>query len=86
MKFTIQWLKDHLETKLSDEKIIDNLTSIGLEVESFEKIANDFDQFVVAKITNIIYHYHWHGERSQMVKAVGCDSTMRGFNSRRSPL
>ena len=26
MKFTIQWLKDHLETKLSDEKIIENLT------------------------------------------------------------
>ncbi len=56
MKFTIQWLKDHLETKLSDEKIIDNLTSIGLEVESFEKIANDFDQFVVAKIINTQKH------------------------------
>ena len=52
MKFTIQWLKDHLETKLSDEKIIDNLTSIGLEVESFEKIPNELDQFIVAKIVN----------------------------------
>ncbi len=25
MKFTIPWLKDHLETKLSDNKIIENL-------------------------------------------------------------
>jgi hypothetical protein len=26
------------------------------------------------------------GERSQVVKAVGCDSIIRGFKSRRSPL
>ena len=28
MKFTIQWLKEHLETNKSDEKIIEKLTSI----------------------------------------------------------
>ena len=32
MKFTIDWLKDHLDTKLNDEKIIDKLTNVGLEV------------------------------------------------------
>lgn len=26
-----------------------------------------------------------HGERGQVVKAVDCDSTIRGFKSRRSP-
>jgi hypothetical protein len=26
-----------------------------------------------------------HGERSQVVKAVDCDSTIRGFDPRRSP-
>ncbi len=36
MKFTIDWLKQHLDTKYNDEKIIDKLTNIGLEVESFE--------------------------------------------------
>ena len=56
MKFTIQWLKDHLETKFSDEKIIDNLTSIGLEVESFEKVPNELDQFVVARIIKAQKH------------------------------
>ena len=35
MKFTIDWLKDHLETKFNDSKIIDRLTNIGLEVGKF---------------------------------------------------
>ena len=36
MKFAVDWLKDHLDTKLNDNKIIHKLTNIGLEVESFE--------------------------------------------------
>ena len=56
MKFTIPWLKDHLETTLSDNKIIENLTSIGLEVESFENIPNELDQFIVGKIVNAEKH------------------------------
>ena len=32
MKFTIDWLKDHLETKFSDSKILMNI-DIGLEVK-----------------------------------------------------
>ncbi len=38
MKFTMSWLKEHLETKHKDNQIIDKLTDIGLEVESFENI------------------------------------------------
>ena len=34
MKFTLSWLKDHLETEASLDEIVDRLTSIGLEVES----------------------------------------------------
>lgn len=30
--------------------------------------------------------YYSRGERGQVVKAVDCDSTIRGFKSRRSPL
>ncbi len=33
MKFTLSWLKDHLDTNASLEKICDTLTDIGLEVE-----------------------------------------------------
>ena len=36
MKITSNWLKDHLETKLNENQIIDKLTNIGLEVESVD--------------------------------------------------
>ena len=48
MKFTVDWLKDHLETKKGDQQILNKLTDIGLEVESFESQASDLDAFVIA--------------------------------------
>ena len=33
MKFTLSWLKDHLETTASFDEIVETLTRIGLEVE-----------------------------------------------------
>ena len=41
MKFTIGWLKEHLDTKYKDNKIIEKLTDIGLEVESFENVGSN---------------------------------------------
>ena len=34
MKFTLSWLKDHLDTTADLKTITDTLTAIGLEVES----------------------------------------------------
>ena len=34
MKFTLSWLKEHLDTSSSLEEITESLTEIGLEVES----------------------------------------------------
>ena len=56
MKFSVDWLKDHLDTKLNDHKIIDKLTNIGLEVESFENQKSEFDDFIVAKIVKAEKH------------------------------
>ena len=56
MKFTIDWLKDHLDSKLNDEKIIDKLTNIGLEVESFQSQPSELDHFLVAKIVSSEKH------------------------------
>ena len=56
MKFTIDWLKDHLETKFNDSKIIDRLTNIGLEVESFNSQTSELDQFLIAKIVSSEKH------------------------------
>ena len=56
MKFTIDWLKQHLDTKYNDKKIVDKLTNIGLEVESFESQSSQQDEFVIAKIVNAERH------------------------------
>ena len=36
MKFTLSWLKDHLDTEASLDEIVEKLTMIGLEVESVD--------------------------------------------------
>ena len=35
MKFTVSWLKEHLDTECSSEEILEKLNMIGLEVESY---------------------------------------------------
>ncbi len=56
MKFTIDWLKEHLDTKYNDKKIIDKLVNIGLEVENFERQSLEQNEFVIAKILNAEQH------------------------------
>ena len=56
MKFTISWLKEHLNTNRKDDEIIKKLTNIGLEVESFEKISSENNSFKVAKIVKVEQH------------------------------
>ena len=56
MKITTSWLKEHLDTKLNENQIIDKLTDIGLEVESVENKSSDLDNFLVAKIIKTEKH------------------------------
>jgi phenylalanyl-tRNA synthetase beta chain len=56
MKITTNWLKDHLDTKLTENQIIDKLTEIGLEVESVNIQSNELDSFLVAKILKAEKH------------------------------
>ncbi len=48
MKITTAWLKDHLDTKLNENQIIDKLTDIGLEVEGVDSQSGELDEFVIA--------------------------------------
>ena len=50
MKFTLNWLHDHLETDASLEAIVDTLTLIGLEVEELVDPSALFENFEVAEI------------------------------------
>ena len=52
MKFTISWLKEHLETKSSDEDIINKLTAIGLEVEEVKDAKATYGDFLIAQVVH----------------------------------
>jgi len=56
MKFTLSWLKMHLETAASVEDIADKLTALGLEVESIEDKARALAPFVVARVISAEQH------------------------------
>ena len=56
MKFTLSWLKEYLETELSEAEICCKLSNIGLEVENIESQAKNLDSFFVAKIITAQSH------------------------------
>ena len=56
MIITIPWLKEHLNTKEKDTKIINQLTNIGLEVEDIKDSSNELNEFKIAKILKIEKH------------------------------
>jgi phenylalanyl-tRNA synthetase beta chain len=56
MKFTLSWLKEHLETDAATEEIVDAMTMAGLEVEHVEDPAAKLAPFTVAKIVEAVQH------------------------------
>lgn len=56
MKFTLSWLKDHLETEASLEEILNTLTLIGLEVEGVEDRSKALSPFTVGYVKEAKRH------------------------------
>src|SRR5580704_8500579 len=56
MKFTLAWLKEHLDTDHSLGELADKLTMIGLEVERIEDKVKLFAPFVIARVTEAKQH------------------------------
>jgi phenylalanyl-tRNA synthetase beta chain len=56
MKFTLSWLKEHLDTDEPLEKLADKLTMIGLEVESIEDKAKVLAPFTIARVISAEKH------------------------------
>lgn len=56
MKFTLSWLKDHLDTEASLDEILTTLSAIGLEVEGVEDPASKLGAFKVARIVEAKKH------------------------------
>src|SRR3954469_25001804 len=56
MKFTLAWLKEHLDTDATLDDIVAKLTMIGLEVESVEDKAKQLAPYVIAKVVEAKQH------------------------------
>ncbi|MEL6736047.1 MAG: phenylalanine--tRNA ligase subunit beta, partial [Pseudomonadota bacterium] len=55
MKFTLSWLKDHLDTTATLDEIVETLTMIGLEVEGVDD-RSAFAPFTIAKVLSAERH------------------------------
>ena len=56
MKITFDWLRDHLKTNSKEKDLLEQLTNIGLEVESVENLSADNELFKIAKIVKTEKH------------------------------
>ena len=71
MIITYPWLKEHLKTKANEAKIIEQLTSIGLEVEGVKESKGGLSEFKIAKILKAEKH-------PNADKLKVCDVTLDG--------
>ena len=69
MKFTLDWLKEHLDTNESLAAIADKLTMIGLEVEKIEDKAKLLAPFTIARVIEAKQHPNADRLRVCMVDA-----------------
>lgn len=56
MKFTLSWLKEHLETSATLAEIEHAMTMAGLEIEGIEDPAADLSAFTVAHVKEAVPH------------------------------
>ncbi|MDA7606245.1 phenylalanine--tRNA ligase subunit beta [Pelagibacteraceae bacterium] len=71
MIITYPWLKEHLNTKANEARIIEQLTSIGLEVEGVKESKGELSEFKIAKILKTEKH-------PNADKLKVCDVTLDG--------
>jgi len=56
VKFTLAWLKEHLDTDAPLSSVVEKLTMIGLEVEAVEDKAATFAPFTIARVISCEQH------------------------------
>lgn len=75
MKFTLGWLKDHLETEASVGEIVETLIRIGLEVDTVDDPAAELSAFRVAHV--IAAEPHPDADRLQVCTVDTGDGTVQ---------
>jgi len=71
MIITYPWLKEHLNTEANEAKTMEQLTSIGLEVEGIKESKGELSEFKIAKILKVEKH-------PNADKLKVCDVTLDG--------
>ncbi len=56
MNISLNWLRDYIQTGLSDSEIADKLTLTGLEVEEITETGTDFSGIIVAEVRGVKKH------------------------------
>ena len=56
MKFTLSWLKEHLETEASLEAIVETMVAVGLEVEEVDDPADRLSAFTIGEVISAEKH------------------------------
>ena len=71
MKFTLSWLKEHLDTNAGVDEVVTAMTMAGLEVEHVENPAAKLAVFSVAKIAEA--HQHPNADRLRLCQVDTVD-------------
>jgi phenylalanyl-tRNA synthetase beta chain len=75
MKFTLDWLRQHLDTTASLDEIVDTLTRIGLEVEGVENPGEKLAAFKVARV--LTAERHPQADKLQILSVDAGDGPMQ---------
>jgi len=74
MKFTVSWLKDHLETTASIAALTDTLSALGLEVEGVEDRSEKLAPFTIARVLEA--KRHPNADKLQVCKVATGDGVV----------
>ena len=75
MKFTLSWLRDHLDTDAPLDRLLATLNTIGLEVEGVEDRAAALAPFRIARVVEAVQHPN--ADRLRALKVDIGDGTIR---------
>jgi phenylalanyl-tRNA synthetase beta chain len=75
MKFTLSWLKEHLDTTATLAQVRDTLTMLGLEVEGITNPAESLQGFVVGYVIEAVQHPN--ADRLRVCKVDTGDGTVQ---------
>ena len=80
MIITFDWLKDHLKTNQKEKNLLEQLTNIGLEVESVESLSADNELFKVAEIVKT--EKHPNADRLKVCDVETINGIVTGYESK----